>query len=37
MKPASLVLHTLLVVLTVSPINENYGLWSPMTPAITLP
>jgi hypothetical protein len=37
MKPASLVLQTLLVVFTVSPIKENYGLYTPITPAITLP
>ena len=37
MIPGSDVEQTLLVVLTVSPISENYGLWTPITPAITLP
>jgi len=29
--------HTLLAVFTVSPIKENYGLWNPITPEITVP
>lgn len=35
--PYLLSAHILDVVLTVSPINENYGLGLPMTPAITSP
>jgi hypothetical protein len=35
--PVSPVDATLEVWLTGSPIKENYGLWWPMTPAITLP
>ena len=31
------VVHTLLVVLIVSPIKENYGLWYPITPIIHFP
>lgn len=37
MNPLIPVEHTLLVVFTVSPINENYGLCAPITPAMTLP
>ena len=35
--PSEQLAHILEVVLTVSPISENCGLWIPMTPAITLP